>query len=66
MQFGILTASEFGQTKKVEFGETKAPPIQTILKVPYCKQYVSACKATIYRGSSEKGEQIFLYYRKLF
>ena len=26
MQFGILTAHEFGQTKEVEFGETKAPP----------------------------------------
>ena len=26
MQFGILTAYEFGETKEVAFGETKAPP----------------------------------------
>ena len=25
IQFGILTAYEFGETKEVEFGETKAP-----------------------------------------
>ena len=25
IQFGILTAYEFGETNKVEFGETKAP-----------------------------------------
>ena len=26
IQFRILTAYEFGETKEVEFGETKAPP----------------------------------------
>ena len=25
IQFGILTAYEFGETKEVEFGEAKAP-----------------------------------------
>ena len=27
MQFGAFTAYWFGQTKKVEFGETKAPQV---------------------------------------
>ena len=45
MQFGILTAYEFGESKEVEFGETKAPLfgiVVTFLKKKNDSQIINA------------------------